>query len=74
MDENREEIIDSDVAKDPLFDYIGCRIAALNIAKDIALSNGHFKRKYVSKEDFFNDLDYMYEIADHHMKYISGER
>lgn len=57
--------------KDPLIPW---RLEALKIAKDIALNLGHFKDTYESKEEFFEELDHMYEISDKTLKYILGEK
>lgn len=57
--------------RDPLIPW---RLEALKIAKDIALNLGHFKDVYESKEEFFEELDHMYEISDKNLKYLLGEK
>ena len=57
--------------QDPLIKW---RLEALKIAKDISLNLGHFKDTYESKEEFFEELDYMYETSGKILEYLLGEK
>jgi len=50
------------------------RAKALQMAQELALKANYFQTHYDTPEEVFDDMEFVYELADRNLEYIRGEK